>query len=63
MSEADRIAEFLEVAELFPDDPVVRFGLAGAYLEAGHAGDAARGRWRGPQYLSHGRPLAWYSTR
>lgn len=42
MSEADRIAEFREVAELFPDDPVVRFGLAGAYLEAGHAGDAAR---------------------
>jgi hypothetical protein len=23
------------VAELMPDDPVVRFGLVGAYLEAG----------------------------
>jgi predicted Zn-dependent protease len=33
--ERDRIAEFLEVRELMPDDPVVRFGLAGAYLEAG----------------------------
>ena len=35
MTERDRIAEFKEVAELMPDDPVVRFGLAGAYLEAG----------------------------
>jgi Flp pilus assembly protein TadD len=33
--ERDRIAEFKEVAELMPDDPVVRFGLAGAYLDAG----------------------------
>lgn len=37
MAERDRIAEFKEVAELMPDDPVVRFGLAGAYLEAGQA--------------------------
>ena len=29
VAEADRIAEFKEVAELTPDDPVVRFGLAG----------------------------------
>jgi len=36
----DRIAEFKEVAELMPDDPVVRFGLAGAYLEAGLAESA-----------------------
>lgn len=42
MSPADRIAEFREVAELMPDDPVVRFGLASAYLEAGHAEDAVR---------------------
>ena len=35
MSLPDRIAEFKEVAELMPDDPVVRFGLAGAYLDAG----------------------------
>jgi tetratricopeptide (TPR) repeat protein len=41
MSEApDRIAEFKEVAEMMPDDPVVRFGLAGAYLDAGQADDA-----------------------
>ncbi len=31
----DRIAEFKEVAEMMPDDPVVRFGLAAAYLDAG----------------------------
>jgi Flp pilus assembly protein TadD len=30
----ERIAEFKEVAELMPDDPVVRFGLAAAYLDA-----------------------------
>jgi len=40
VSERDRIAEFKEVAELMPDDPVVRFGLAGAYLEAGQAENA-----------------------
>ncbi len=40
--DADRIAEFEEVAALMPDDPVVRFGLAGAYLEAGRPDDAAR---------------------
>src|SRR6266545_3918156 len=39
-SRTDRIAEFKEVAELMPDDPVVRFGLAGAYLDAGLADDA-----------------------
>jgi len=41
MAAPDRIAEFKEVAELMPDDPVVRFGLAGAYLEAGQAESAA----------------------
>jgi len=41
VSETDRIAEFKEVAELMPEDPVVRFGLAGAYLEAGQAPEAA----------------------
>ena len=35
MAGQDRIAEFKEVVELMPDDPVVRFGLAGAYLDAG----------------------------
>jgi Flp pilus assembly protein TadD len=40
MTDPDRIAEFKEVAELMPDDPVVRFGLAGAYLEAGQAESA-----------------------
>jgi predicted Zn-dependent protease len=38
----DRIAEFREVAALLPDDPVVRFGLAGAYLEAGQPAESAR---------------------
>ncbi len=42
MPDPDRIAEFEEVAQLMPDDPVVRFGLAGAYLEAGRAEDAVR---------------------
>ncbi len=45
MSEGDaaaRVAQFKEVADLFPDDPVARFGLANAYLEAGLAGDAVR---------------------
>ena len=37
MAAEDRIAEFKEVAEMLPDDPVVRFGLAGAYLDAGQA--------------------------
>jgi Flp pilus assembly protein TadD len=35
MAEQDRIAEFREVLDLMPEDPVVRFGLAGAYLDAG----------------------------
>ena len=34
MAEQDRIAEFQEVLELMPEDPDVRFGLAGAYLAA-----------------------------
>ena len=41
MAERDRIAEFKEVAEMMPEDPVVRFGLAGAYLDAGQADNAA----------------------
>jgi Flp pilus assembly protein TadD len=40
--ERDRIAEFKEVADMMPDDPVVRFGLAAAYLEAGQAENAVR---------------------
>ena len=45
MPEDDRIAEFKEVLEIMPDDPVVRFGLAAAYLDAGqveHAVDEYR---------------------
>jgi Flp pilus assembly protein TadD len=41
MAEGDRIAEFKEVAAEMPDDPVVRFGLAGAYLDAGQPENAA----------------------
>lgn len=41
-SPAERVAQFKEVAALFPDDPVARFGLANAYLEAGLAEPAAR---------------------
>src|SRR6266852_743474 len=40
MAESDRIAAFKEVAEEMPDDPEVRFGLAGAYLDAGQAESA-----------------------
>ena len=40
MAGEERIAEFKEVAELMPDDPVVRFGLAGAYLDAGQSENA-----------------------
>ena len=40
MPESDRIAQFKEVAEEMPDDPEVRFGLAGAYLDAGLAESA-----------------------
>ena len=40
MVERDRIAEFKEVAEMMPEDPVVRFGLAGAYLDTGQADSA-----------------------
>ena len=39
---SERIAQFKEVVELFPEDPVARFGLANAYLEAGQAEDAIR---------------------
>lgn len=38
--ERDRIAELKEVAELMPDDPVVRFGLAGTSLDAGQPEEA-----------------------
>jgi Flp pilus assembly protein TadD len=41
MDPRDRVAEFREVAALLPDDPVVRFGLAGALLAADDAGAAA----------------------
>lgn len=34
---SEKVAQFKEVADLFPDDPVARFGLAQAYLEAGQA--------------------------
>ena len=40
--EADRLAEFKEVVALMPEDPVVRFGLAGAHLDADQAEDAVR---------------------
>jgi Flp pilus assembly protein TadD len=40
VAERDRIAEFKEVVQLMPDDAVVRFGLAGAYLDAGQAESA-----------------------
>lgn len=40
MTDADRIAQFKEVAEEMPDDPEVRFGLASAYLAAGQAENA-----------------------
>ena len=42
MTGEERIAEFKEVVEIMPDDPVVRFGLAGAYLDAGRAEEAAQ---------------------
>ena len=41
MTERDRIQEFKDVVELMPDDPVVRFGLAGAYLDAEQPEQAA----------------------
>ena len=49
MAERDRIAEFKEVVELMPDDPVVRFGLAGARLPQRQRQPArgAPGAWRG----------------
>jgi Flp pilus assembly protein TadD len=40
MADQDRIAEFKEVLDLMPEDPVVRFGLAGAYLDAGQTESA-----------------------
>ena len=39
---SEKIAQFKEVVALFPDDPVARFGLASAYLEAGDAEEAVR---------------------
>ena len=42
MTPQEKIAQFKEVADLMPDDPVVRLGLATAYLDAGHAEDAVR---------------------
>lgn len=39
---SEKIAQFKEVVDLFPDDPVARFGLANAYLEAGQAEEAVR---------------------
>jgi len=39
---SEKIPQFKEVVDLFPDDPVARFGLASAYLEAGQAEDAVR---------------------
>ena len=39
---SEKITQFKEVADLFPDDPVVRIGLASAYLEAGRTEDAIR---------------------
>ena len=38
----ERIAQFREVVELFPEDPVARFGLATTCLEAGLADDAVK---------------------
>ena len=40
MAGEDRIAAFKEVAEMMPDDAMVRFGFAAAYLDAGQ-GEAA----------------------
>jgi len=40
VTDSDRIAAFKEVADEMPDDPEVRFGLAGAYLDAGQAENA-----------------------
>lgn len=42
MTPEEKIAQFKEVAELMPDDPVVRLGLGSAYLEASQAEDAVR---------------------
>lgn len=39
---SEKILQFKEVVDLFPDDPVARIGLAAAYLEAGQAEDAIR---------------------
>ena len=42
MTPQEKIAQFKEVADLMPDDPVVRLGLASAYLEAGQGEEAVR---------------------
>lgn len=39
---SEKVSQFKEVVDLFPDDPVVRIGLATAYLEAGQPEDAIR---------------------
>ena len=57
MPESDRIAAFKEVAEEMPDDPEVRFGLAGAYLDAGQA-ESAVNEYRETIRLKPDYPLA-----
>lgn len=42
MRAEERIAELEEIVRDIPDDPVVRFGLASAYLEVGRAEEARR---------------------
>lgn len=37
----EKIAQFKEVVDLFPEDPTPRFGLAAAYLEGGAFDSAA----------------------
>jgi Luciferase-like monooxygenase len=62
--ERNRIAEFKEVAELMPDDPVVRFGLAGR-LPGCRATGGGRARIRG-DHPAHTRRLggaSWPRSR
>ena len=70
MTERDRIAEFKEVVEMMPDDPVVRFGLAGAYLEMPYADAEGLARMLPdldsildflPKFT--GDPVWWWSSR
>lgn len=39
---SEKIVQFREVVDLFPEDPAARIGLAAAYLEAGQAEEAIR---------------------